>query len=84
MTESLQTFPAPAWAAFILFIAAMMGIDLGVFRKESREIGLREVLGWCTVWISFTAQSDAQGGRPAESSEPPHRTSPTTPAAHVL
>jgi tellurite resistance protein TerC len=51
MTESLQTFPPWAWVAFIFFIAAMMGVDLGAFRKESREDGMREALGWCTVWI---------------------------------
>ena len=53
MTDSLQSFPPWAWAAFVLFIAAMMAIDLGLFRKESREVGMKEALSWCAVWVSL-------------------------------
>lgn len=53
MTESIYTFPPWAWAAFLLFIAAMMAIDLGLFRRESREVGMKEALGWCVVWVSL-------------------------------
>lgn len=53
MTETLQTFPPWAWAAFVLFIAAMMAIDLGLFHKESREVGMKEALSWCAVWVSL-------------------------------
>lgn len=53
MTEPLQTFPPWAWVAFLLFIASMMAIDLGLFRRESREVGMKEALGWCAVWITL-------------------------------
>ncbi len=53
MTESLQMFPLWAWAAFVLFITAIVAIDLGLFHKESREVGMKEALGWCAVWISL-------------------------------
>ncbi|MEZ5278754.1 MAG: TerC family protein [Opitutaceae bacterium] len=53
MTESLHTFPPWAWAAFLLFITAMLAIDLGLFHKESREVGMKEALGWCAVWVTL-------------------------------
>jgi len=49
----MQTMPLWAWGAFLLFIAAMLALDLGVFRKKSRAVGMREAVSWCAVWITL-------------------------------
>ena len=36
-----------------MFIAAMLALDLGVFRKKSKAVAMREALGWCGVWFSL-------------------------------
>lgn len=41
------------WGAFNLFVLMMLALDLGVLRKKSHEIGLREALTWTGVWISL-------------------------------
>jgi tellurite resistance protein TerC len=45
--------PLWAWGAFVVLIAALLALDLGVFRKKSREIKMKEALGWCGVWFSL-------------------------------
>ncbi len=47
------TLPLWAWGAFLAFIVAMLALDLGVFRRKSHTIGLREALTWCGVWFSL-------------------------------
>ena len=37
----------------MLFIATMLALDLGVFRKKSNEIKMKEALIWCAVWFSL-------------------------------
>ena len=39
------------WAGFILFVLAMLAIDLGVFHRKSHEVTIREALAWSGVWI---------------------------------
>lgn len=46
-------YPLWAWAGFLAFIAAMLALDLGVFHRKTRNIGLREALSWCVVWVSL-------------------------------
>lgn len=46
----LDTMPLWAWAAFFLFITAMLALDLGVFQRKSHAVTMREALGWCAVW----------------------------------
>ena len=55
----MQTMPLWAWGAFLLFIAAMLALDLGVFRKKSREVGMKEALAWCGVWLSLALAFNA-------------------------
>jgi tellurite resistance protein TerC len=45
--------PLWAWGGFVALIVALLALDLGVFRKKSREIRMKEALGWCGVWFSL-------------------------------
>jgi tellurite resistance protein TerC len=42
--------PGWAWAAFFIFIAFMLALDLGVFQRHPHTVKLREALMWCAVW----------------------------------
>ena len=50
---STTSLPLWGWGGFLLFIAIMLALDLGVFRKKSKAIGMKEALGWCGVWFSL-------------------------------
>jgi len=39
------------WVGFILFVLAMLALDLGVFHRETHEVTIREALAWSCVWI---------------------------------
>ncbi len=41
------------WAGFLLFVVAMLALDLGVFHRRGHAVGLREALAWSGVWIGF-------------------------------
>ena len=41
------------FSAFIVFIAAMLILDLGIFDKKSHEVKFKEALIWTTVWVSL-------------------------------
>lgn len=41
------------WVAFIAFIMFVVALDLGVFHRRARLIGLREALSWTLVWIAL-------------------------------
>lgn len=41
------------FAGFIVFISAILVIDLGIFDKKSHEVKFREALIWTLVWVSF-------------------------------
>ena len=45
--------PIWAWVAFLAFIVAMLALDLGVFRRKSHEVSMKEALIWCAVWFSL-------------------------------
>ena len=46
----IDAMPLWAWAAFFLFITAMLALDLGVLQRDSHAITMREALIWCAVW----------------------------------
>lgn len=48
-----STLPWWAWVGFLVFIAVMLALDLGVFNRRSHEVKLREALGWCAVWFGL-------------------------------
>ncbi len=41
------------WAGFLLFVALMLALDLGVFHRKSHEVKIKEALIWSAVWISM-------------------------------
>jgi TerC family integral membrane protein len=47
------------WLAFILFVLAMLALDLGVFHRHAHTVSMKEALLWSLVWVlmglSFTA-----------------------------
>ncbi|MFC1720369.1 TerC family protein [Pseudomonadota bacterium] len=43
----------PIWIAFLLFIAAMVALDLGVFHRADKVITIRSALGWSAIWIAM-------------------------------
>lgn len=55
----MDHLPLWAWGAFLLFIVGMLALDLGVFRKKSHSIGMKEALGWCAVWLTLAMAFNA-------------------------
>jgi tellurite resistance protein TerC len=41
------------WAGFILFVLAMLALDLGVFHRKAHVVSMREALGWSGVWVAL-------------------------------
>lgn len=41
------------WSAFILFVLAMLALDLGVFHRKAHVVSVREALGWSAVWVTL-------------------------------
>jgi tellurite resistance protein TerC len=48
-----STLPWWAWAGFLLFVTAMLALDLGVFNRKAHVVSLREALAWCAVWFGL-------------------------------
>ena len=50
-------FPfAEAWWLYALFVAgvlALLGLDLGLLRRDAHEMRFREAAVWCAVWVSL-------------------------------
>ena len=47
----LVNVPLWAWAAFIVFVLAMLALDLFVLHRGAREVSLREAALWSAVWV---------------------------------
>ena len=41
------------WAGFLLFVLAMLVVDLGVFHKKAHEVSLKEAAAWSVVWVAL-------------------------------
>lgn len=41
------------WIGFIVFVMAMLAIDLGVFHRKAHAVGFREAATWSAVWIGL-------------------------------
>ena len=48
-----QNVPIWVWVVFNLFVLAMLALDLGVLRRKSHEVGMKEALTWSAIWISL-------------------------------
>jgi tellurite resistance protein TerC len=52
----MESVGSPAlWAGFIVFVLAMLALDLGVFHRTSHKVSLKEAAVWSGVWISLAA-----------------------------
>jgi tellurite resistance protein TerC len=47
------TVPLWAWAAFIIFVIAMLALDVFVLHRRAHEVSLREAGIWSTIWITL-------------------------------
>jgi tellurite resistance protein TerC len=43
------------YGGFLLFVLALLAIDLGLFHRKSHAISIREAAVWTAVWISLAA-----------------------------
>ncbi|HVY32053.1 MAG TPA: TerC family protein [Polyangiaceae bacterium] len=51
---NLQTIGSPGlWLGFVVFVIAMLAVDLGIFHRKSHVVSTREALIWSSVWIGF-------------------------------
>ena len=41
------------WILFLVFVGAMLALDLGVFHRDAHAVTRREALAWSTVWIGL-------------------------------
>ena len=41
------------WGGFLLFVVAMLALDLGVFHRKAHVIHMREALASTAVWITL-------------------------------
>ena len=46
-----MTVPLWAWAAFIVFVIAMLALDVFVLHRSAHEVSLREAGTWSAIWI---------------------------------
>ena len=50
----LESVGSPAlWGGFILFVLAMLALDLGVFHRTAHQVTLREAATWSAVWVGL-------------------------------
>ncbi len=40
------------WIVFLIFILALLALDLGVFHRHARSVSVGEALTWTAVWIA--------------------------------
>ena len=45
----------PFYAAFTLFVLAVLALDLGVFHRQAHEVSHREAVAWTVVWAALAA-----------------------------
>jgi tellurite resistance protein TerC len=57
--DALTPLPWWGWPAFFAFIAAMLALDLGLFRRGAHDVRMREALAWCGVWIGLALAFNA-------------------------
>jgi len=55
----LQSAPAWAWVGFLLLVALMLALDLGVFNRKVHAPSLRESAVWSCVWVCLSLAFNA-------------------------
>jgi len=45
--------PIEVWVGVIVFVVAMLALDLGVFHRKAHVVRAREAVAWWGVWISL-------------------------------
>jgi len=54
LADTSLVVPAWAWVLFLLFVAGMLALDLGVFKRNQDEApSFKEATSWCVVWVSL-------------------------------
>jgi len=46
-------YPPWVWAGFVLLVAALLAVDLGVFNRRGHVVRVREAVAWCAVWFAL-------------------------------
>jgi len=46
------------WGGFLVFVLAMLALDLGVFHRKTHAVRFREALLWSGVWVSLALLFD--------------------------
>jgi tellurite resistance protein TerC len=41
------------WGGFLVFVVAMLALDLGVFHRKAHVVSAREALGWSATWVAL-------------------------------
>lgn len=55
-----ETIGSPSlWGAFIVFVLAMLAVDLGVFHRRPHEVSLKEAGFWSAVWVALAGLFNA-------------------------
>jgi len=50
----VETMGSPGmWIGFVLFVLAMLAIDLGIFHKKAHAVTLKEAAIWSGVWVTL-------------------------------
>jgi tellurite resistance protein TerC len=57
--NAVTPLPWWGWTAFFVFIAAMLALDLGLFRRGAHDVRMREALAWCGVWVGLALAFNA-------------------------
>src|SRR5262245_16984798 len=47
------------YTSFTGFVLILLGLDLGVFHREAREVRVREAVAWCAVWVALALAFNA-------------------------
>ncbi len=43
------------WIGFLVFVLAMLALDLGVFHRQAHVVKVKEALAWSLVWVALAA-----------------------------
>lgn len=49
----MNGLPEWAWVGFLVFLAAMLALDPGVFHRRAHVVRFREAATWSLIWIGL-------------------------------